>query len=63
MWLHFVFSTAKQNLSSLFCIMNSIHHFLAIRHLCSRAVVLKSQSFQLPLYLMAVFQSIIILLV
>ena len=63
MWLHFVFPTTKQNLSSLFCLANSHHHFLTVRHLCSLSVVLGPQPFQFPLCLMAVIRAIIILLV
>ena len=63
MWLHFVFPTTKQNLSSLFRMENSSHHFLAVRHLCSRCVVFRPQSFQFSLCPMAVIRSIIILLV
>lgn len=63
MWFHFVFPTTKQHLSSLFCLANSSHHFLTVRHLCSRSVVFRTQLLQFPLCLMAVIRSIIILLV
>ncbi len=63
MWLHFVFPRPKQHRAPFFSVENSRHHCPAIRDFGSSSGVLRSQSLQLTLHLMAVIRPVVVTLV